>query len=165
MIDGPFERPFLAAGDAGADEEEPLRLQVPGAAGRVGVVGVAAVDQDVARLEQRDQLVDHVVDRRPGLDHDHDLARRLQGGDQLLDRVGADDLLPLGPARRRTRRPCDVVRLKTATVKPWLSMFRTRFSPITARPIRPMSAVFAVVAMIAVLSALVVDHDWPRLRA
>ena len=34
----------------------------------------------------------------------------------------------------------EVVRLKTATVKPLLSMFRTRFSPITASPTRPMSA-------------------------
>ena len=66
----------------------------------------------------------------------------------------ADDLLALGRARRRTHRPCDVVRLKTATVKPWLSMFRTRFSPITARPIRPMSAVGAVVAMFACLNGL-----------
>src|SRR5260221_12326936 len=34
----------------------------------------------------------------------------------------------------------EVVRLNTATVNPWLSMFRTRFSPMTARPISPMSA-------------------------
>ncbi len=34
----------------------------------------------------------------------------------------------------------EVVRLKHATVKPRLSMFRIRFSPITARPTRPMSA-------------------------
>ena len=33
----------------------------------------------------------------------------------------------------------DVVRLKTATLYPWSFMFRTRFCPITARPIRPMS--------------------------
>ncbi len=33
------------------------------------------------------------------------------------------------------------VRLKTATVKPRLSMLRTRFSPMTARPTRPMSAI------------------------
>ena len=46
----------------------------------------------------------------------------------------------------------EVVRLNTATVNPWLSMFRTRFSPITARPIRPISAVFAVVAMFAISS-------------
>ena len=58
MIDGPLQRPFLAARDAGADEEDALLLQRLGAPGRVGVVGVAAVDQDVARLEQRDELVD-----------------------------------------------------------------------------------------------------------
>ncbi len=34
----------------------------------------------------------------------------------------------------------EVVRLKHATVKPRLSMFRIRFSPITASPTRPMSA-------------------------
>ena len=32
-----------------------------------------------------------------------------------------------------------VVRLKTATEKPWLAMFRTRFCPMTARPTSPMS--------------------------
>jgi hypothetical protein len=31
-------------------------------------------------------------------------------------------------------------------------MFSTRFSPITARPINPMSAVFAVGAIVAVLN-------------
>jgi hypothetical protein len=31
------------------------------------------------------------------------------------------------------------VRLKTATVNPFDSMFRTRFSPMTARPISPIS--------------------------
>ncbi len=38
----------------------------------------------------------------------------------------------------------EVVRLNTATVKPWLAMLSTRFSPITARPMSPMSAVAAV---------------------
>ena len=36
----------------------------------------------------------------------------------------------------------EVVRLKTATVKPLDSMFMTRFSPMTARPMRPISAFF-----------------------
>ena len=35
-----------------------------------------------------------------------------------------------------------VVRLKTATVNPLDSMFMTRFSPMTARPIKPISAFF-----------------------
>ena len=34
----------------------------------------------------------------------------------------------------------ETVRLKQATVNPLLSMFRMRFSPMTARPMRPMSA-------------------------
>ena len=34
----------------------------------------------------------------PGLDHDHDLARPLQRGDEILDGVAADDLLPLASA-------------------------------------------------------------------
>ena len=62
-----LEGPFLAARDARADKEQPLAFRVPGAPGRVGEMRVAAVDQDVARLEQRDQLVDHVVDGRPAL--------------------------------------------------------------------------------------------------
>ncbi len=92
------QRPFLAAGDARADEQQPAVLERPGAPGRVGVMGVAAVDQDVARLEQRGDLLDHLIDGRAGLDHDHDLARPLQRGDQLLDGVAADDLFALGPA-------------------------------------------------------------------
>ena len=34
----------------------------------------------------------------------------------------------------------EIVRLKAATVKPLLSMFRIRFSPITASPTSPTSA-------------------------
>ena len=41
----------------------------------------------------------------------------------------------------------ETVRLNTATVYPRLSMFSTRFSPITARPTRPMSAL--IVARVA----------------
>ena len=33
----------------------------------------------------------------------------------------------------------------TATVKPFDSMFTTRFSPITARPMRPISAFFKII--------------------
>ena len=63
-----------------------------------GIVRVAAVDEDVARLQQRDELVDELVDRRAGLDHHHDLARPLERGDQLLERVAADELLALAAA-------------------------------------------------------------------
>ena len=38
MMDGPEQRAFLAAGDAGADVEQALALHVLGAADRVGEV-------------------------------------------------------------------------------------------------------------------------------
>ena len=46
----------------------------------------------------------------------------------------------------------ETVRLKTATVKPLLSIFRTRFSPITARPINPISANFFILLFFIRLS-------------
>ena len=72
----PFERPFLAAGDARADEQQPLALDVLRPPLGVRVVLVAAVDQHVARRQVRQQLLDQVIHRLPGLDHHHDLARR-----------------------------------------------------------------------------------------
>ena len=44
-------------------KSRPFAFERLGAPGGVGVVGVAAVDEDVARLEQRGELVDHLVDR------------------------------------------------------------------------------------------------------
>ena len=46
------------------------------------------------------------------------------------------------PLASSARNSCslDTVPLSTATTKPWSFMFRTRFWPITARPMRPMSA-------------------------
>jgi hypothetical protein len=49
---GAEEGAFLAAGDAGADEEEALGLELLGAPIRVGKVAVTAVDDDVPGLEE-----------------------------------------------------------------------------------------------------------------
>src|SRR5262249_41712387 len=57
----------------------------------------AAVDEDVARLQQRRHLLDDLIDGRAGLDHDHHLARPFQRRDQLLDAVAADDVLAARP--------------------------------------------------------------------
>src|SRR5215831_2312879 len=48
---GPVQRPLLAAGDAAADEVQAGLAQRGLPAPGVGVVGVAAVHDDVARLE------------------------------------------------------------------------------------------------------------------
>jgi hypothetical protein len=95
---------------------------------------VAAVDDDVAVFEVGQDLVDERINRRTGFDHQHDLAGLGEILGQLLDGATADDILSLRPAFH------EVVDL---TVKPLLSILRMRFSPITARPTRPISA-FAI---------------------
>jgi hypothetical protein len=81
----PLARAFLAAGHAGSDEAQAQVAQPLVAALGVGVERVAAVDDDVTLVEQRDELFDHGVDRAAGLDHDHDLARAGQDCDEFLE--------------------------------------------------------------------------------
>ena len=71
---GAFERPFFAAGDAGADEEQLLAFDVLRPPLGVRVVLVAAVDEHVALGQVRQELLDQVIDRLARLDHHHDLA-------------------------------------------------------------------------------------------
>ena len=80
------------------DEEQALLLDHLGAANRIGEMRVAAVDQDVALVEVRNDLFDERVDRLARLDHDHQLARPGEALAQFLDTVAADDVLVLGPA-------------------------------------------------------------------
>ena len=86
-------RAFLAAGDAGADEEHSLTLQVLGSPDGVREVGVAAVDDEVASLEMGQHRLDEIVHCLPGLDHEHDLAGPLQHADHLFDRMCSHDTL------------------------------------------------------------------------
>ena len=83
-----FERALFAAGNTAADEMDSLSFELLAAALRVGEERIAAVDDDVALLEKRHELADDRIDRRAGLDHDHRLARSLQGADELLHRRG-----------------------------------------------------------------------------
>ena len=58
-------------------------------------MSIATINQDVARLKQGGQFVNHTIDRRACLDHDHDLARSLERGDQVFDRMSTDEFLAL----------------------------------------------------------------------
>ncbi|MNU73105.1 hypothetical protein D3C71_625820 [compost metagenome] len=89
----PLARAFLAARHARADEAQALARKVGVAPFRVGVQAVAAVDDDVILVEQRNELLDHLVDRRAGLHHDLDLAGLGQALDELLERLRAHQLL------------------------------------------------------------------------
>ena len=85
------QRPLLAAGHAHADEADAGVLQRGEAAVGVGVLRVAAVDQDVARLEVRQKLVDHVVDRLARLHHDDDGARLGDRRDEIRQRLRREE--------------------------------------------------------------------------
>ena len=98
-------RALFAARDARADEQDAFFGQRLGAPRRVREVRVAAVDDDVAGLQVRHQLVDHVVHRLAGLDHQHHAPRPLQQPGQLLDRVCAGDRACPWPRWRGNRPP------------------------------------------------------------
>lgn len=82
---------LLTTRDTRANEEKALRLELLSAAVRVGEVRVAAVNDDVALLEVRLELLDEVVDGRAGLNEEDNLAGALELLAELLDRVGTDD--------------------------------------------------------------------------
>ena len=82
---------LFTAGDAGADEAEALFPEGLLAADGVGPQGVAAVDDDVVLLEKWHEAVDHGVGGLAGLDEDDDLAGAGEGGDELLQRLRADE--------------------------------------------------------------------------
>ena len=83
----PVEAEHAAAG-ADVDIVDLLRGQFLGAADVVDVVGVAAVDQDVAGFEQRQQVGDRRVDHR-GRHHQPQRPRLGELGDLVLHRGGA----------------------------------------------------------------------------
>src|SRR6267142_4692100 len=81
------ESPDAAAG-ADIDIVNPLGLQFFGAANVVDVIGVAAVNQDVAGREFRNQFTDRCVDDGRG-NHQPDGARLLQLLHEIINRAGA----------------------------------------------------------------------------
>ena len=77
------QRAFLAARNARAKEAEPLSFQLSRSTLRVREQRVAAVDHDVAGLEIRLQVGDHVVDRLAGFHHHQYGARSRDGGHEV----------------------------------------------------------------------------------
>ena len=86
------ERALFAAGDARADEVESAGRHRGLAPDGVGVEGVAAVDDDVARLHRVGEFLDDRVGRVARLHHDEDPARTLECGHELGHRLGADEV-------------------------------------------------------------------------
>jgi len=63
----------------------------------------------------------------------------------ILDRHCIGLSLPLASFAKK-RSTLETVRLKTTTVKPWSAVFKIRFWPMTARPMRPKSPLGSVCA-------------------
>lgn len=63
---GTISGSFLATADARTDVQNTLGLQFLVPPGRILMLGVAPVDDDVALLDQRKQLVDKIIDRTAG---------------------------------------------------------------------------------------------------
>ena len=87
---------FLAAGDAGADVEQPFAFEILHAAVGVFEERIAAIDDDVAGLEVGNDLFDEFVDRGARFDHEHDAPGFLEQPNHLLDGVSADHLAAFG---------------------------------------------------------------------
>ncbi len=102
----PTQRPLLAARYARADVQQASGLEGSRAPGGVGVVRVAAVDQDVTGLQQRGDFLDDLINGRAGLDHQHHFPGPLEGAHQLLDGVAPHDAFALGPAGQEVIDPC-----------------------------------------------------------
>jgi hypothetical protein len=57
----PVTSSFLAAGHSSADESETMLLQRCSSPNTVMILRIATIDDDVARLQQRDQRVDELI--------------------------------------------------------------------------------------------------------
>ena len=86
------ERALLATRHAAAHEVEALGAHFLLTLDGVLEEGVAAVDDDVARLEHLFQLLDSRVGRCTGLDHDNRGTRALQGCGELLECFGRHEV-------------------------------------------------------------------------
>ena len=80
-------RPVLAARHADAHEIKGVLGGFAAAAFGIGIIGVAGVDDQIARPQQGAQRGDLVVNHRTGRDHQDDRARRRDGGDKVLQRL------------------------------------------------------------------------------
>ncbi len=88
---GAFAGTFFTARDARADETQTFFREIGIATLGVGVERVAAIDDDIALVEERDELLDDRVHGPTGFHHDLDFARSGERLHELLEGLGADE--------------------------------------------------------------------------
>ena len=67
-------RAFFATGYAGTDKADAFCRQLVCTAGGIRIVGIAAVNNDVAFVQKRNKLLDKIVNNRTSAYHHHDFA-------------------------------------------------------------------------------------------
>jgi hypothetical protein len=78
---------LFAAGNTRTNKEEALGLKLFGAADGIGIMRVTAVNDNIATLEERFELIDEIVYSTAGLDEKNDFAGSFEFGSEFLDRV------------------------------------------------------------------------------
>ena len=96
---GAISSTLLTTGDTRADEADALGSKVSCPAVGVWEVRVAAINDNVTALKEREKALNPVVNSLSGLDEKHDSTGLLELGDELLGGVGADNWLALGLVR------------------------------------------------------------------
>ena len=89
----PFQGPFGSAGYTHADVAEAFTFQLRHPTFRIGIEGVAPVDQQVPFFQVGGDRVNGVVNGLAGLDHHQDPPRALQCPHKILQGRCADDVL------------------------------------------------------------------------
>jgi hypothetical protein len=84
--------PFFTTRNTGADEEKALRFKLFGAADRIGIMGITAIDDDITLLQVRLKQFDEVIDCRSSFYQEDDFAGFLQLRNELLDRMCTLDI-------------------------------------------------------------------------
>ena len=67
-------RTFFATGYAGTDKADAFCGQLVCTAGGIRIVGITAVNNDVAFVQKRNELLDKIVNNRTSANHHHDFA-------------------------------------------------------------------------------------------
>jgi len=98
---------ILSTRHARADIVDALSCKLDGAAFRILVEGVAPIDDQIAFLEEREQLLNDIVNRPARLHHQHDLARPGERVHQLLERITTLDALAPGLPGQELARALD----------------------------------------------------------
>ncbi len=80
---------------------DPLGFEILLAALRIGPKRIAAVDDDIAGLQKRDELLNDRIHRRSRLDHDLRFPRTLERSDKFLQGFGGDELFAFATSLRK----------------------------------------------------------------